>query len=747
MSAAASPADRWEPFLARFFGPPNSLGGAQAGSAELDAIVEAATRSLSGDEPLPLVLPARIGDETHYLGVAFDRDQARLLRELLMSHVGTTWTDFDGVSRLNASHLDELDHAAIAMAGGDPACVFRFRVAPSARAKVRSAVRALMDLLVARPPREARIRLPIGRLLGDFDDACAAGAEQAARAAYAKLAADHRISAANRLYLQVQLLAALEQWDEMESMSGLQEVLRLDRPTLASDALAKLALRRLATPLATDDFIPVARRFGALVPSVGSIRSVAGARYYVLWALHSGEGRAAVRERLEATGWAGDEALGEVLAGSTERAPGAGDAAVDQELLRVALHEALDSGRLDTAVEVLGQLPIAEIDLPVVIDLVRRTLTANSIELFNAYRRALGEDVVRSALNDAERRGAISSAVLEVELALPERVAELLRRSTDSGLRASHRLALAECGLAELLVPGSIESVTSQVRAAIALPTAEIDLEDGIDACLDLARDVRKSGAAVSGLGVFGSALVELWAFHDQSGDRRRLRRIVQLVDDALAAGVAPTAFEELVEFLRAGWDPFLTDADLEAGLDSIELLLTYRPDGSRALDAFARPLLARIGPHNAQRLPAAALDVAMELAPLFGMEIPVVHEEVRSDEGVGVSTSVQGGTVVAVYSLMEQAAGRAARILRRRHPALEVVVLADHVASDRLRSVARTADLVVVVDRAAKHAATEALRAARGSRPTRYAAGKGATSLIEAVEAGLEALAPESAA
>ena len=75
------------------------------------------------------------------------------------------------------------------------------------------------------------------------------------------------------------------------------------------------------------------------------------------------------------------------------------------------------------------------------------------------------------------------------------------------------------------------------------------------------------------------------------------------------------------------------------------------------------------------------------------------------------------------------------------------MVVLADHVASDRLRSVARTADLVVVVDRAAKHAATEALRAARGSRLIRYAAGKGATSLVEAVEAGLNALVSETAA
>lgn len=746
MNATVSPADRWQSFLSRFFGPPNSLGGAQAGSEELDILVASATRSLSGDEPLPLVLPARLGRETHYLGVAFDRDQARLLRELLVAHVGTTWTDFNGVSRLNASDLDELDHAAIEMAGGDPACVFRFRVASSARAEVRNAVRGLMDLLVVRPAREARIQLPIGRLLGDFDDACAAGADQAARAAYAQLATDHRISASNRLFLQVQMLAAFEQWDEMESMSGLQDVLRLDRPALASDALARLALRRLPIPPGRDAFARVAGQFGALIPSVGSIRSVAGARYYALWSLHTGEELSVVLARLEAAGWGADVIDG-ALATSRAGTQVVPVATADQAVIRQRVHKVLESGRLDAAIDLLAQLPIEEIDLPLVVNLVRRTLTAKSVALLNAHRDALGADAVRFALDEAERQGVISSAVLEVELTLPERVAELFRRANDPRLRATHRNALAESGLAELIAPGTIESVTSEVRAVTALPTAEIDVEDGIDACLDLARDVRRSGATVSGLGAFGSALVELWAFHDHSGDRRRLRRILQLVDDTLSAGVAAVAFEELIELLRAGWDPFLTDADLEVGLDSIELFLTYRPDGSEVLDAFARPLLARIGPHNARRLPAAALDVAIELAPTFGMEVPVFRAAAREDDDIGISMSIPAGTVVALYSLMEQAAERAARILRKRHPGIEVLVLTDHVASDRLRTVARTADLMVIVDRAAKHAATEALRTARGALLTRYAAGKGATSLIEAAEAGLGALASDSAA
>jgi hypothetical protein len=44
-----------------------------------------------------------------------------------------------------------------------------------------------------------------------------------------------------------------------------------------------------------------------------------------------------------------------------------------------------------------------------------------------------------------------------------------------------------------------------------------------------------------------------------------------------------------------------------------------------------------------------------------------------------------------------------------------------------------------VIADRAAAHAATDAIRAARGRRPIRYAHGKGTVSLVQAVLAGFD--------
>ena len=60
-------------------------------------------------------------------------------------------------------------------------------------------------------------------------------------------------------------------------------------------------------------------------------------------------------------------------------------------------------------------------------------------------------------------------------------------------------------------------------------------------------------------------------------------------------------------------------------------------------------------------------------------------------------------------------------------------------VASDALRYPVRHTDVLVIADRAAVHAATDAIRAARGRRPIQYARGKGTVSLVEAALAGFD--------
>jgi hypothetical protein len=166
-----------------------------------------------------------------------------------------------------------------------------------------------------------------------------------------------------------------------------------------------------------------------------------------------------------------------------------------------------------------------------------------------------------------------------------------------------------------------------------------------------------------------------------------------------------------------------------------LEHLLAHRADATDSLDKFAVPMLSRIGAHNAARIPSAALAVAVDLAPSFGLTITAPPPPMAVGER---PATVRPGTRIGLYSLHEQALDRAARILRDRHPGLDVLVCADHVATDALLAAARTVDLFVVMDRAAAHAATTALKAERPTEPIRYAAGKGSTSMVEAAEVWL---------
>ena len=363
------PVGRWNAFLGAFFQPPNQLvpGG---GVVELDGTIADAERLLAAEPPGPVILPAKLTTGTRYFAIAFDADQARALRELLRSYLGDTWTDFDGESVAKLAELDQFDVAAISLSGGVPEQVFRLEVADDARALARRQVRALMRSLVDRPPRQAHLAQPIGRTLGDFADACAIGAEQAAFAAFDQLTSDHRISAANQLFLRIELLATFERWAELDDVVGIGEVLHLTRPAMTSDALARFAMARLSSPPNLTAFEEdIAPRFGALVESISAIRSAVGARYYALWALMGGEAPFSVAERLGGTPWAEDPILLALLS-QPSRESVETEVATEDEIRRRAI-DAVDGGRCDTAVELFARLAPSAADLAAVVTAVR----------------------------------------------------------------------------------------------------------------------------------------------------------------------------------------------------------------------------------------------------------------------------------------------------------------------------------------------------------------------------------------
>jgi hypothetical protein len=731
----AQPEEAWSDFTRTFFSPPNDLS--PAADEITGKIIAWAKDAWLRSPASPFFLPVSASGWTYWYAICPNQEQRLWVRDLIRAYLGS-WAGFSGPQPVPADSDMPLDQAVRALIGPD-GCSFRLLIPRNANAETsgRQSVIRLTRALAARPYRQIHLTWPLGRLISDFSDACASGSGSAAEETLTLLEQDHRLSGANKLFLRLQYLATFARWTDLEESGDLPDLIRLNRPVLASDALARLVVARLRATADLADFAAAASEFGCLIGSVTMIRSAAGAQYYAYWSMSSGETPEAVATRLLDAGWLDQARDHSSLAALLPAAGMFGSPpAVTPSL--ADLRQALDGGRLDAAVDVLALMPPSAELLPVLVDLVTRTLSPRSIELLQQWRGPLGESAVQGALSgrpDASRQDVAIAAE-------PFPVALQAAFATDVTPVAFARVLdeLRDQAVSRLMQPGVLREVIEAVRL-LSRSVSPVLLANLIDLMLDMERDLFSAVGDIAGIQDLRLIVAEAWALGDESGDRHRVSRLLDLVGRALTAGVSPAVFDELVENLRAGWTPFLTDADLPLGLEAIELLAAAEPETAAALYAFATPILSRIGPHNARRIEAAVLETAEMLAPDFGLELSVVAEPGPGTGKSPVQAMPPAGTSVAIYSLMESAAARAAAIVRRWYPEVRVDIFAEKVATDALRYSARHADLLVIADKAATHAATDAIKAARGRRLIQYARGKGTASLVEAVLTGFDAI------
>lgn len=120
----------------------------------------------------------------------------------------------------------------------------------------------------------------------------------------------------------------------------------------------------------------------------------------------------------------------------------------------------------------------------------------------------------------------------------------------------------------------------------------------------------------------------------------------------------------------------------------------------------------------------------------------PLLDVEPASSKAETTALTQVARRVVALYTLTESAGRQAKEALEDAFPGVRVELSSDHVCTLRLRSLAREADLFVLAAASAKHAATDCVQRHRpASLPVAYASGRGASSIIRAVEDGVGAL------
>jgi hypothetical protein len=215
-------------------------------------------------------------------------------------------------------------------------------------------------------------------------------------------------------------------------------------------------------------------------------------------------------------------------------------------------------------------------------------------------------------------------------------------------------------------------------------------------------------------------------------GDLVALQALTEIY---LRASPSAHSYRDLLDELRSSCPQWVSPEHALVALDFADrLVLAACPDESARINlalALLEPLHRRQG-----RLEDSDLAFARQLCE--ELEIPLEwHVPAdRTEEGVAFAAIPE--MTVLLYSLDQAVLVRVAAKLKAIAPALKVVTSHDKVATGSLKQKVRTADVVTLATRCAKHAATGFITENARSAVITYAAGSGSVSLLRAAVSGL---------
>lgn len=645
--------------------------------------------------------------ELHVLAIAVPAAWRRL-SPVLRAFAGPTLTSFDGFP---SAQQPPADLGAV-IAGAGPLTLATIRFPPDAAGRemgLRALIRA-RDNVVAAPSLTRAAPEPTNWLLARFQDLLNVGRRDAAEAVLEKLRNELRLDALNLRYLQVQLLAAFDEWGAIVNLPGFAN-LTLARRSPATTALLLEALyqARLAASFEAGDEAAVDRVY------TDEVRALAAPLL-----------NAPLPASLRAGGWriAGLEALA-----SSGRADLREAAASQAGQLGWLAPRLANSGHAETHSH------------PDVADEARDRLIATdkteSVDVMAAALAALARlnEQQRTELARAEPfRSALRGLQEEVgNTGVPTSWPMWLARASDPTF--TNALALARLGAEEW-----------SIAEAAADPVAVASFLDGLNEAQNNPIAAERTAQALPYLVAalrrdplfpnpvmtpIYSSLLTLLALGSARGALIFESSLI-LVDALLTVGVNASQYRELAadvdEIAGEGFGGRMVYWALEV----IEAFMRSPTPDTAARERLVHSVLARISPIRG-RLSSLQQAAVHSLSQEFGWTL-AAPPAMQSAENDRLAARMRGKTI-AIYSLTENASRHAKAALEGIDGDIDVRCNADQAGSSQLRALAINSDLFVVAWAAAKHAATDFIRAHRNGRPIAYAEGKGVSSLLRAVE------------
>ncbi len=764
-----------ETWAKAFFASPNELHWQPMGNqAAMESISEHARPWLqlltSPDSKAPIVLPyVKGGEISGWYATTRTVEGGHELAAELKAWLGNTYlTLFEEVP------IQSSDPSAAAMRRRSRGVVWRFsggsRDANSAIAK---RLGEYISLLSRRPDIKRRAARPVGAIRGDFERALLARDASAAESFIAELRSTGRLNEENLRYLDVRLNAGLGLWPQMARNHSLIQTMSdlALPPQILADIVEALyrthveAVEALgdagATLAAFEEH--VGRRYPRLFASRKGVRTPRVVKAFLLFEQSQARPSAQIVDELSALLEPDDHPrlLMPVRASLPSPDPRVAATIVDTTSeAALEAEDAFDDHQYDRAFVFYLALPLSKKTIS------RLMQCADFIATSGVRDRLVAKLGEGNSLLTESLPAAVQAKIAALRTATP-RPQEVTTSSPNGVAAVPHEVATLSIPLADgwmawaqqlsggFDLAGAEQAVQRAVTnwdtrgfrttSVSSLPFAEMVGNLSGDAAALARRSVPQIFKAFFPLDVpatqgskpIASLLFTMIAIGDTLS-APDLEIISQLVDILIGLGLSNEEYLTLVADLEDVQDRVRSYAHLPWSLDVSETLAVspVPSDAGRAarlrffvlLLGQAQAFAHRLGPQDLLPMGLLAKDYGVETAAIDVLRRP--EGAALADDGI----IDLGGKLIGIYTLAETAGLRAKVSLEQMFPGCKVEVNSDTVATDRLRNLARSANIFVFAWRSSSHAAFYCIKEEiPGGEPV-WAAGKGTASIMRAV-------------
>lgn len=637
------------------------------------------------------ILPAPMGKGCRIYAVAADQTEWRRLRPLLSAFAGPTLTNFTGVVQAPSS-TDPMD----AFASSLPAEVIAVAEALDTGVDAMRALRRMLAMIRQAPESSLKPPRPTSWLLSDFEDALNVGDRTRAERLVGRLRDECRLDALNLRFLSVQLLASLESWAELRESDYFIDLCLARKPGAIASHLAETLFQTdLAAAFYTEDIDNCRREYSKIrslgtpliaVPPPAAL-GPGGWRLYAMAALSSENPDPGLLRSL-----AEGPDLGWIS--SHLKAPG-----IEAEVL-VAPEPDADFAEIRKALERLTDLP------------EEQRIRLLEIEPFRSLF-AGGAEVQPASIplgwRDWLKRIPDPDYTIAFEIARKGALEWPIEVAADP---------VEATALAEDLADALADKV-SRARLAQALPLIVNWLQ----------RDALFPRASMRPVYETVLTLFALGEARDQG-----IMASSGVVGEAiLAIGNSVSDYQRLIHSLETLITEGTGTGSVHMLLELIEATIRHPCPDSSAREGFWLTALAVLEPLR-HRLEPVQLASLATLGGLLGWsDQPFADAAAAAPSQFGTKLA---NLRIGIYTLTESAARQAASVLARVAPSVIVQTSSEHVGSAQLKAMAENSDLLIITSLSATHAATDFIRTHRPtSKPICWAAGRGFTSIVRAVE------------